>query len=114
MNRATWLASAMVLGFCTACFGQISGKVTLVGTPPEMKPITAMAAIPQCAQMHKDPVYEDTVVVGPKGELANVIVFLKEQKPGEFKGPQIDNAGHAHQKKCTYVPTSWRSRWASR
>lgn len=104
MYRTTWLACAIALGLCATSFAQISGKVTLAGTPPEMKPITAMAAIPQCAQMHKDPVYEDTVVVGPKGELANVIVFLKEEKPGDLKGPQIDTPATLDQKKCMYTP----------
>lgn len=104
MNRMIWMASAMVLGFCTAGFGQISGKVTLAGTPPEMKLITAMAAMPNCAQMHKDPVYEDTVVVASKGQLANVIVFLKESNPGELKGPQIDTPATLDQKGCMFVP----------
>lgn len=104
MNRTTWAAAAMVLGMFAVCHGQIIGKVTLVGTPPKMKPITAMAAMPNCARMHKEPVYEDTVVVGPKGELANVIVFLKEATPGELKGPQIDTSATLDQKGCMFVP----------
>jgi hypothetical protein len=98
------LASALVLGLCTASFAQISGKVTLEGTPPEMKEIKGMAAIPQCAQLHKDPVFEDTVIVGEKGELANVIVFIKEDKPGDLKGPKIDKPGRLDQKGCMYTP----------
>jgi plastocyanin len=104
MFRSTRLASAILLGLCTASFAQISGKVTLQGTPPEMKQIKAMSAIPQCAQLHKDPVYEDTVVVGEKGELANVIVFIKEEKPGDLRGPQNDKPATLDQKNCMYVP----------
>lgn len=98
---AVW---AIVLGMGTASFAQLSGTVTLSGTPPKMKQITAMATNPQCAQMHKDPVHEDTVVVDDKGELANVIVFLKEEKPGELKGPQIDTPATLDQKRCMYTP----------
>src|SRR5437588_656646 len=61
MNATLRLASSIVLGLCTASYAQLSGRVTLSGTPPKMKQITAMATNPQCAQMHKDPVYEDTV-----------------------------------------------------
>ena len=104
MIGSTWLAAAFSLGICTASFAQISGKVTLLGTPPEMKQIKAMAVMPQCAQLHKDPVYEETVVAGDKGELANVIVFLKEVKPGDLKGPQNDKPAKLDQKGCMYSP----------
>ena len=104
MYRITRLSIGLLLATCSASFAQVSGKVTLLGKPPEMKPITAMAAMPLCAQLHKDPVYEDTVVVGEKGELANVIVFIKEDKPGELKGHQIDTPATLDQKNCMYTP----------
>ena len=104
MDRNIWFAAALSVGLCTASFSQISGKVTLQGTPPEMKQIKDIAAIPQCAQLHKDPVYEDTVVVGDKGELDNVIVFVKEAKPGDLDGPRIDTPATLDQKNCMYVP----------
>lgn len=104
MQRSIWLGAAFSLGLCTACFAQIKGKVTLLGNLPDIKPITGMSAIPQCAQMHKDPVYEDTVVAGDKGELANVIVFIKESKPGELKGPQISTPATLNQNGCMYTP----------
>jgi len=104
MNRSIWLAAAFSFGMCTASFAQISGKVTLQGTPPEMPPVKGMAAIPQCAELHKDPVYEDTVIVGDKGELANVIVFIKEDKPGDLKGSQIEKPAKLNQKGCMYDP----------
>lgn len=104
MNKGIWLAAAFSSGICTASFAQISGKVTLQGTPPEMPEIKAMAAIPQCAQLHKDPAFEDTVIVGDKGELANVIVFIKEAKPGDLKGYQIHKPASLDQKGCMYQP----------
>lgn len=104
MVRTPWLASAILVGLCTTSFAQINGKVILAGKPPEMRQITEMAAIPDCAKLHKDPVYEDTVVVGENGELANAIVFIKEDKPGDLKGPQIDTAATLDQKGCMFVP----------
>ena len=52
-------AAALSAGLCTASFAQISGKVTLDGTPPEMPEVKGIASVPQCAALHKDPVYED-------------------------------------------------------
>ena len=98
------LAAALSAGLCTSAFGQLSGKVTLQGNPPEMKEIKGMAAMPQCAQLHKDPVYEDTIITGDKGELANVIVFIKEDKPGELKTRQITTPARLDQKGCMYNP----------
>ena len=104
MKRSFLLAAAFSFGLCSASFAQISGKVTLLGTPPEMPQIKGMAANPQCAQLHKDPVYQDTVIVGDKGELANVIVFIKEAKPGELKGRVIETPAKLNQKGCMYDP----------
>jgi plastocyanin len=104
MHRSIRLSAAFLLGICSASFGQISGKVTLVGTPPKMEQITAMAAIPQCAQIHKVPVTEDTVIAGPNGELANVIVFIDEKKPGDLDGPRIDKSARLDQVGCMYQP----------
>lgn len=104
MKRSIWLAAAFSFGLCTASFAQISGKVTLTGTLPEMPEIKGMSAIPACAAMHKDPVFEDTVIAGDNGELANVIVYIKEDKPGDLKGPQIEKPATLDQKGCMYQP----------
>ena len=97
-------AAALSVGMCTASMAQITGKVVLEGQPPEMPEIKAIASNPQCAAEHKDPVYEDTVVTGDKGELANVIVFIKEEKEGELKGPKIEKPAVIDQKGCMYTP----------
>ena len=104
MNRSICLSAAFSLGLCTASYAQITGKVALEGTPPKMAPITAMAAIPQCAQIHKLPVIEDTVIAGPNGELANVIVYINEKKPGDLDGPRIDKSAILDQVGCMYEP----------
>lgn len=104
MFRNICLAAALSAGTCTVSFAQLSGKVTLVGNPPEMKQVSGIAAVPQCAQLHKDPVFEETVIVGDKGELANVIVFIKEAKPGDLKGPALTTPAKLNQKGCMYSP----------
>ena len=104
MKRSIRLAAVLLGGICTASFGQLIGKVTLEGTAPQMRQIKEMAAIPQCDALHKDPVFEDTVVAGDKGELANVIVFIKENKAGDLKGRQIEKPAKLDQKGCMYQP----------
>lgn len=104
MRFNTLLAAALSAGLCSASFAQISGKVMLDGNPPEMPEIKAIASTPGCSAIHKDPVYEDTVVVADKGELANVIVFIKENNPGELKGPQVEKPAVVDQKGCMYTP----------
>ena len=102
--KASIYAAALVGGLCTASFGQIAGKVTLQGDPPEPLQIKQMAQTPQCAELHKDPVYEDTLVVSDKNEIANVIVFID---PGEGKtltGPKLTKAAVLDQKGCMYTP----------
>lgn len=105
MRISTWLSAAVLsAGFCTASFAQISGKVTLDGTPPDMPEVKGIAAVPQCAALHKDPVYEDTVIAGDKGELANVIVFIKEAEGQKLEGPQKTEPAVLDQKGCMYTP----------
>jgi plastocyanin len=45
-----------------------------------------MSAAPACADLHTDPVKEQTVVVGPKGELANVVISIKKEAGQTLKG----------------------------
>lgn len=104
MLRNICYAAALSAGVCTVSFGQLAGKVTLAGNPPEMKQVSGISAVPQCAQLHKDPVYEETVVAGDKGELANVIVFIKEAKPGDLKCPTLTTPATLTQKGCMYAP----------
>jgi plastocyanin len=98
------VATALVAGFSSVSFGQIAGKVTLKGDPPDMPQIKAMAAVAQCQALHKDPVYEDTVVVSDKNELANVIVFVKPAEGKKLSGPQKETPAVLDQKGCMYTP----------
>src|SRR3954452_16286090 len=78
MKITGWLcALALSAGLSSMASGQITGKVTLTGKIPDMPEINAIKNDPNCAKQHKTPVYEDRIVAGEKGELGNVIVFIK-------------------------------------
>lgn len=103
MKRSAWF-SAVVLsaGFCTpGAFGQIKGTATYDGKAPERQPIAAIAQDPVCSKMHKDPVLDESVVADKKGNLANVVVFLKAEG---LKGPVPKDEVVLDQKGCLYVP----------
>ena len=56
--------------------GNISGKVTFEGRAEAQG--HHMAAVPQCAALHANPVLDDTLVVGANGELKDVVVYVTD------------------------------------
>ena len=61
-----------------AAAGGITGTIKLDGTPPHQKPID-MSKEPACAKEHaSSPVTTETVIVGPKGGLKWVVVYISE------------------------------------
>src|SRR5882762_2144122 len=85
-----------------ATAGSVTGSVTLDGKARAVKPIN-MSAEPYCQKAHSTPVVPPEVVVGDKGQLANVVIFVKDslgdyvfQAPG---APVILN-----QQGCMYDP----------
>jgi len=104
IRRLSWIISGTFCAALTAtCFADITGKVTLTGKIPDMPKIAAIEANPDCAKMHKDPVYEETVVAGDKGELANVVVSIKTPSGKVLMGGKPP-AAVLDQKGCVYVP----------
>ena len=76
----------------------VTGKITLKGTPPPEKPITLDAV---CGKMQPDGIKTRLYVVGDGGALANVFVYIKEgAKASEAtgEGPLLDQVG------CQYQP----------
>ena len=69
-----WRISA---GLTTMSFGQITGKVTLTGKMPEMPEIAVLKVLPIVPSSTRIQVYDDKVVAGEKGELANVVIYIK-------------------------------------
>jgi plastocyanin len=84
---------------------QVTGTVKLDGKAPEAAKID-MSSVAQCAGQHKDPVMQETVIVGKDGGLANVVVSIKKDEgmtlPGDDKAP--DAPAVLSQKGCQYVP----------
>src|ERR1043166_3093020 len=71
----------------------ITGKVTLNGTPPPEKEITpVMEKDPACGKLHTEKVTTHFYVVGPNKELADTIVMLKGEglaKSGDAAAPAV-------------------------
>src|SRR5438270_11117252 len=73
--------------------GKITGTIKLDGTPPHQKPID-MSKEPACAKVHAgNPVTVESVVVGPNGGLANVVLYLSEG----LSGAAASSAGKGNQ-----------------
>lgn len=78
----------------------IAGLVKFEAAPPKMPPLQ-MGADPFCASQHPTPPADEEVVVGPGGELANVIVYVKNPPAGSYPPPA---AMTLDQRGCQYVP----------
>jgi len=82
--------------------GDITGTVTLNGTPPAEIPITPLNNDPVCGKMHNGKVTTEFYVVGPNKGLADVIVMLKgvpAKSADASVAPAVIN-----QKGCLYNP----------
>jgi hypothetical protein len=95
-GEATAAAAAPV----SADAATIAGLVKFEGNKPGM-PAIQMGADPSCQSQHSGPVPDEEVVVGPGGELANVIVYIKDIK-GNFPPPS--KPALLDQKGCQYIP----------
>ena len=81
----------------------IVGMVSFKGVPPAEKEITPLMDNPDCAAMYKATPTTHFYVVGPKGELADVVVSLKGitgKSTGAGAAPVVMD-----QKGCLYTPT---------
>jgi hypothetical protein len=85
-----------------ATAGSITGTVTLVGQPPQFKPLD-MSAESYCVQANPAPVIPPIVVTGDKGALANAVVYVKgDMADYRFDVPQ--QPAVVDQKGCMYEP----------
>ena len=101
MNLKTMLSAAVLaVGIGGIAMADVTGTVKYEGKAPARKPIN-MAGVAQCAQQHKTPVLEESLVVGKGGELANVVVSLKTPPAG---GKVPAEPAVFDQKGCQYVP----------
>jgi len=101
LNSAlAFAASLAVVSHVTA--GDITGTVTLSGTPPPAVGIEPLKDDPICGQFYKEMPMTKFFVVGPNKELADVIVMLKGvtgKSTGASATPVV-----LDQKNCLYSP----------
>jgi len=104
MNKTTALIVMLTLGagFQAARSGEITGTVTVKGTPPKEKDITPLKDDPTCGKFHTDMPTTHFYVVGPKGELADVVVSVQGIS-GKSTGASAA-AVMLDQKGCEYIP----------
>ncbi|MFL6245577.1 MAG: carboxypeptidase regulatory-like domain-containing protein [Thermoanaerobaculia bacterium] len=93
-------ATAAATPAAVADAATLGGMVKFEGAAPKMGAVQ-MGADPYCASQHPTPQPDEEVVVGPGGELANVIVFVKEVA-GNYPAPATPAV--LDQKGCHYVP----------
>lgn len=85
-----------------AAQGQITGTIKLDGQAPHQKPID-MSKDPSCAQTHTGaPATAESVVVGPNGGLANVVVYISQGLSGNES--VASQPVKMEQKGCQYFP----------
>jgi hypothetical protein len=94
---------AVSLALHGAALADITGKIKFDGKAPEPRQID-MSAVAECHKPHADPVYDETVVVGENGELANVAVFVKADDPSSLGGDVPGTPAVIDQNGCMYSP----------
>ena len=104
MQVRLWLiAMTMSLGLAGGARADITGKVKLDGKAPESKQID-MSGVKECHALHADPVFDDSVIAGDNGELANVVVAIKTDDPDSLGGEVPKTPAVLDQQGCMYSP----------
>jgi hypothetical protein len=104
MKRVHCLAFVTILaaGWQVASASNITGIVTLNGTPPPEREITPLENDPTCGKLHSGKVFTHFYEVGTNHGLAEVIVMLKGIS-GKSTGASVSPAV-LDQKGCLYMP----------
>jgi plastocyanin len=103
MNKTTVLLTLWAVAALTAAqAGDITGTITLKGTPPAEKSITPLKEDPTCGKLHSDTPTTRFYVTGANGALADVVVYL-EGISGKSAGASAA-AVTMDQKGCEYIP----------
>ena len=80
---------------------RVSGKVTLAGSPAKPKPFD-LSKEPACAKMRAaDPLFPETVLIGPGNALRNVVVYISTGAP--YPGPVPSSPVIFDQQGCHYT-----------
>jgi hypothetical protein len=94
---------AAVSSVSTVSAANITGKITLKGTPPPEKTIDALKADPGCGKTRTDTPKTRLYMVGAGGELADTVVYIKEGLASKG-GAAPEKEAVLDQKGCEYVP----------
>jgi plastocyanin len=97
-----FLLIAMPAFLPVAQAADITGIITFKGTPPAETEITPLMDNEDCGAMYKETPTTHFYVVGPKGELADVVVSLKGVT-GKSTGASAPSAV-MDQRGCVYTP----------
>lgn len=94
------ISTLIIVTMASALFaGDLVGTVTYEGKPPKRKTLR-MDSDPVCGAAHKEAVRAESFIVDTSGNLANVIVYLKNVSP---ESPPSE-AAVLDQKGCMYIP----------
>ncbi|HWQ91944.1 MAG TPA: hypothetical protein VN673_09755, partial [Clostridia bacterium] len=101
-HRALTTITALAVAAQVAMAGDITGTVTLKGTPPKEKDITPLKSDPNCGKLHSTMPTTKFYVVGANNSLADVVISLdgiSGKSTGASAAPAV-----LDQKSCIYVP----------
>ena len=96
------IVATLAAPFGSVFAGDITGKITLKGTPPKEKDITPLKDDVNCGKFHSTMPTTKFYVVGAGGELADAVVYLtgvSGKSTGGSAAPAL-----LDQKSCEYVP----------
>lgn len=105
MKHNSWFASlALIASLQLSHAADVTGKITLKGTPPPEKTLDAIKSDPNCGKLHAEVPKTKFYVVSAGGELGDVVVSLKgDSLKGKSTGPAATPAT-LDQKGCEYIP----------
>ncbi len=102
MNRlVVWTAATLMSGPMLFGGAEVTGKITLKGTPPAEIKITMD---PLCGRLHKEAVTTQHYLVGPDGGLKDVFVYIREIPGGKIYEAPADKVPLIDQVNCIYTP----------
>ncbi len=102
--KYTFLLSSLFLGSTAVLAGDVTGKVTVKGTPAAERPIAPLMADANCGKAVSGPVNTRHYVVGADSGLGNVFVYVKAGLPEGYKTEVPATKAVMDQVGCLYEP----------